>query len=120
MARIMIVDDEKTIRELLRRLLESKGFEVSDAENGKKALELFRRNPVDLVITDILMPVQDGFQTINDLRIEFPDVKIIAMSGGGAHDSTAYLEKAQGYGANRTFAKPFGMLDMLNAVQELL
>jgi len=120
MARILIVDDEEVIRNLLRHVLEREGYEVIEAGNGKIALQVFRQQPADLIITDIVMPEKEGLETITELRKTYPDVKIIGMSGGGRIDSKDYLMIAQRLGANRTLAKPFEWNDMLSAIKELL
>ena len=120
MHRILVVDDEKQIRELLRQLLEGQGYEVVEAPDGVIALQLFRENPADLVITDIIMPEKEGIRTIFDLKNDYPDVKIIAISGGSRVEPQAYLETAEAFGAIKTFSKPFNTKELLKAVKELL
>jgi DNA-binding response OmpR family regulator len=117
---ILVIDDEVHIRTLLREMLERSGYEVMDAPDGAAGIRLYRENPADLVITDIIMPKKEGLETITDLRIEFPEVKIIAMSGGGTVGPESYLQIAEGFGALRIFAKPFKMNELLAAIQELL
>ena len=75
------------------------------SDNGKTGIEFFRQDPLDLVITDIIMPEKEGLETIQELRFEFPDVKIIAISGGGKGGENNYLQMAQGFGAEITFSK---------------
>ena len=82
MARILVVDDDKVMRLLLRAMLERQGHSVVEAENGDEGLSYYRAAPTDLVITDIQMPVMDGLQMIKALRGDFPTAKIIAISGG--------------------------------------
>jgi DNA-binding response OmpR family regulator len=120
MARILVIDDEPSVRELLYAMLIEEGYEVVQAADGKEGMRLFRESPADLVITDLIMPEKEGIETIMDLRREFPDVKIIAMSGGGIIQAEDYLGMARGVGAHRVFEKPFGVSDMLKAVRELL
>ena len=84
MSRILIIEDDEHVRGMLRKMLERIGYDVFDAPDGKEGLDFYRNTPVDLVITDILMPEKEGIQTIMELRREFPDVKIIAISGGEA------------------------------------
>jgi len=79
--RILIIDDEQIVLEVLRKILELEGYEVVTAANGDEGLELFSQKPFDLVITDMVMPEKDGLQTILDLRKEDPDLAVIAMSG---------------------------------------
>lgn len=83
MARVLIVDDESSIRGLLRQAFEMNGFEVVEASNGTEAVRTFGEGGIDLVITDIIMPDKEGLESIMDLKEIDPDVKIIAMSGGG-------------------------------------
>jgi DNA-binding response OmpR family regulator len=120
MARILVIDDEPSVRELLYAILIEEGYEVVEAADGKAGMRLFQESPADLVITDLIMPEKEGIETIMDLRRDFPDVKIIAMSGGGIIQAEDYLGMARGVGAHRGFEKPFGVSDMLKAVRELL
>ena len=83
MARILVVDDEEGIRTLLRNILVREGHHVTTAADGVEALQVVDTQPVDLVITDLIMPEKEGVETISELRKRFPAVKIIAMSGGG-------------------------------------
>ncbi len=108
------------IREMLRNMLEFNGYEVDDAPDGKAAIRLYRREPADLIITDIIMPDKEGLETIFELRRDFPDLKIIAISGGGYVEADDYLHLAKSFGAKRTFTKPFKLKEMLKAVEELL
>jgi DNA-binding NtrC family response regulator len=118
MATILIVDDETGVRSLLRRILEEEGHQVIEAGNGRKAVELYRLIPTDLVILDILMPIEDGMETTWQLNREFPGVKIIAMTGGQGEEN--FLDAAKILGAHRTIAKPFEVEDLLHAVREEL
>jgi DNA-binding response OmpR family regulator len=120
MARILVIDDEPSVRELLCAILTQEGHEVVEAADGKAGMRLFRESPVDLVITDLIMPEKEGLETIMELRRDFPEVKIIAISGGGIIHAKDYLNMACAMGAHRAFEKPFGVPDMLNAVRELL
>jgi DNA-binding response OmpR family regulator len=117
---ILVIDDDVQIRALLRQMLERAGYEVMDAPDGDEGIRLYRENPADLVITDIIMPKKEGLETIVDLRVEFPEVKIIAVSGGGTVGPGSYLQIAEGFGAIRVFTKPFQMKELLAAIQELL
>jgi len=120
MARILVIDDEKPIRILLREMLERTGYKVIEASDGKKAMALLREETVDLVITDILMPDQEGLQTIRELRRDYPQIRIIAISGGGAVGPETYLQMAKRLGADRTLTKPFSIDELLGAVGELI
>jgi CheY-like chemotaxis protein len=105
---------------LLREILEHAGYEVEEASNGEEGIRRYREKQADLIITDIIMPKKEGIETITDLRVEFPDVKVIAISGGGRLGPEPYLELAKGFGANRIIMKPFTTTEILEAVQELL
>jgi len=120
MARILVIDDDPALLSLLHRSLEKAGYEVADAANGRIALEMQRRNPADLIITDIFMPEKGGTEFIMDMSDEFPEVKIIAISGGGNIEDVDFLRLAKNLGALRTFQKPFHQKDLLAAVRELL
>ena len=120
MARILIIDDESVIVQMLQRFLERNGYEVISASDGAAGLDLQRRSPADLVITDILMPGKEGFETIRELRRTSPTVKIVAISGGGRNEPQTYLRFATTFGADRAFAKPLDLGQLLTAVTELL
>ena len=114
MARIMVVDDDAFIRGLLRRMLELKGYEVVEANNGYEGLQQYHAAPTDLVITDIQMPVMDGLQMITELRGTFPTAKIIAISG-----EKSRLAAAQTF-SQCTLEKPLYMEGFLDAVQKFV
>ena len=120
MGRIMVVEDDPSVRELLREILKRAGHDVIAAGNGKEAIALYKKSPADLIITNILMPEKEGLETIQELRRENPDIKIIAISGGGQIGPADYLEIARRFGAMRTFSKPFDRKELLKAVDELL
>jgi DNA-binding response OmpR family regulator len=120
MTSVLVIDDEVGIRRLLRRALEKQGYEVMDAADGKEGIKLFRANPTDLVITDIVMPNQEGVETIQELKQDFPQVIIIAISGGGSAKDGLYLHLAKEFGAARVYDKPFDMEKFLKEIKELL
>jgi len=120
MARILIIDDDAMIRDLLVNILEREGYETITAHCGKDGIKIYRENPVDLIITDLLMPEKDGIETIMELRQDSQNVRIIAMSGGGKIDPETYLQIAKTMGAIETIAKPFDRKELLKTVQELL
>ncbi|OPZ61099.1 MAG: Sporulation initiation phosphotransferase F [Deltaproteobacteria bacterium ADurb.Bin510] len=120
MARILVVDDDCLIQELLRRTLEDQGHEVALASNGCEAMVIYEDSQVDLVITDMVMPKKNGIELIRDLTDRDPAVKIFAMSGGGHLSSNDYLRIAEIMGVKRTFAKPIEIRPLLNAVTEVL
>ncbi len=118
--RILVIDDAPTALDLLRRILESEGYEVELAANGQDGVELFRRQACDLVITDMVMPVKDGLQTIMELREQAPELPVIAISGGGAISKERYLTVAGYLDGVIAIAKPFTVEALVTAVAELL
>jgi CheY-like chemotaxis protein len=100
--------------------LESGGHSVVEAANGRQALEIFRNNAADLVITDLIMPEQEGIETILLLRERNPAVKIVAISGGGRTRNMDFLEIASKAGADMVLPKPFDAKTLLRTVQECL
>ena len=115
MASILIIDDEEIIRALLRSVLEAAGYEVTEAANGRIGLELYRQNPRDLVLTDILMPELNGLDMLLELTREFLRAKVIAISGAGEEKNV--LDIAKLLGARQTFQKPFSVSKLLGAVR---
>ena len=118
-ARIIVVDDQEPIRRIIRRALESEGYEVFDAGDGGAGVQLLRKEGAALVITDIFMPGQDGIETLRQIRKEFPNVKVIAMSGGGTTGQDL-IEGAKVLGATRTLNKPFTAREVIAMVAEVL
>ena len=115
MAMILIIDDEETIRVLLRSALQAEGYEVAEAVNGRQGLERYRDRPADLVITDILMPELNGLDMLLELTREFLHAKVIAISG--AAEEKNLLDVAKLLGARQTFQKPFSVPQLLSAVR---
>ena len=120
MIRILVIDDDINIREMLKECLERAEYEVLVASDGKAALKLHSANPVDLIITDIVMPEKDGLETIMEFRRRFPAVKVIAISGKGKIETNEYLNMAKILEVTKTFSKPFELRELLAAVRELV
>lgn len=120
MACILLVDDEEAVRYTLRRMLERAGHDVFEATNGREALIALKSKRADLVITDIVMPVKEGTETILELRRRDPSLKIMAISGGGRTGNMDYLDVASRFGADCTLAKPVRMQELLDAVSTTL
>jgi CheY-like chemotaxis protein len=120
MSRILVIDDNSSVREAVCELLQQVGYETIAVDNGRFAAQIHRSDPVDLIITDLFMPDRDGFEIIEQFRREFPAVKIIAVSGGGSHGLVDLLAVAKNMGAQRVLVKPFSREELLRAVQELL
>lgn len=116
-ARILIVDDDAGVRQVLKNMLVAAGYTVTLANNGREAMERLQREGFDLIITDLVMPEQEGIETIKLLRRDYPEVKIIAISGAFGGD---YLRIAGFLGAHRTLAKPVRMETVIRTVEEAL
>ncbi len=118
MARVLIIDDEESLRTLLRHVLEGSGHTVQEAADGREGLTLFRESPADVVVTDILMPDTDGMATTLELTREYPDVKVIAMTG--EYGDRNFLDVAKRFGAHRTLLKPFDPEELREAVRQVM
>jgi CheY-like chemotaxis protein len=126
MSHVLIIDDSERIRNTVKLMLESAGFDVSVATDGEDGINQFRQERFDLVISDIVMPRKDGLQTIRELREMTPDIPIVAMSGGThfssggcGQDATSYaLSVAELVGATRTISKPFSRDNLLMVIRE--
>ena len=118
MARVLVIDDDPDTREMLEQILKSAGHEVIMAVDGREGVEQYRTKATDLVITDLHMPNQDGFETIREFRISFPEVAIIAMSGWT--NSRTMLPIAQTLGAVGILPKPFAPDELIAAVANAL
>ncbi len=119
MTRILIIDDEPEILEALSDVFEHKGYNVDVALGGREGIEIYKENPADVVVLDIIMPIKDGYETINELKEKFSDVNIIAISGGGTVGPEKYLEVVRHYGVKYAFKKPIGYKELLAAVEDL-
>jgi len=118
--RILVVDDEAQIRTMLTQMLEQEGYTVHTAENGEEGISLVRRYAFDLVITDMIMPVKDGLKFIMELVRDYPEQKILAISGGGAIKAERYLTMAGYLGDIATLEKPFKRDVFLESVRKQL
>lgn len=118
MARVLVIDDQDFVRLTIRRALEDGGHDVVEAADGDAALDTVADSDFDIVITDIVMPRKDGLETIRELKREKPDLKIIAISGGGQTNNLEYLEFAKRMGADHTLAKPLEARKILQLVNE--
>lgn len=118
MKRILVVDDEEQIRTMLTYMLELEGYTVFSAKNGEEGLDFVGRLAFDLVITDMIMPVKDGLKFIMELVRDYPDLKILAISGGGAIKAERYLTMAGYLGDIATLEKPFKQDELLALVRK--
>ena len=120
MQRILVIDDEASMRTLLASMLGREGFEVDTAEDGDAGVEAFRRQRHDLVVTDILMPKKGGLVAIREILDLDPEMKIIAMSGGGSTGKLNFLSTARTFPGVKTLQKPFRQSELMAAVRSVL
>jgi DNA-binding response OmpR family regulator len=119
MARILVIDDDDTLRGIIAKSLTHAGHSISQANNGRKGIAQFRAEPTDLVITDLVMPEQEGMETIKIMHRDFPQTPVIAMSGG-LDGSPLYLDLTRRLGARITLTKPFTLQQLKQAIDEIL
>ena len=120
MPKVLIIDDDEALRRLLLLLLPRLGYEAVAEPDGVAGLRRVGEWEPDVVITDLIMPEKEGVETIMELRRLHPEIKIIAMSGGGRGSSIDYLQIAKRCGAHRTLAKPFEREEIKTALAEVL
>ena len=120
MKHILLIEDDEAMRKVIRRGLERAGYSVTEAENGAVGRKMFSQAPVDLVVTDIVMPEVEGIELIQGFRRNSPRLPVIAISGGGRVSPENYLALAQLIGASATFAKPFAMEELIAKADRLL
>jgi len=120
MPRILIIDDDASLRSFLCEALQEHGYSVEEQSNGALGLNAYRLQPADVVLTDIVMPTKEGLETIQEFRRLFPDVKIIAMSGGLTDSNFDPLPIAKQFGARYILKKPFSIVELLNAIRQTI
>lgn len=116
---LLIIDDDETLTEGLKRLLYRNGYAVHTARNGKEALEFLAAEQVDLVITDIFMEEMEGLETLVAVKRHYPEIQIIAMSGGAKIMDRDCLDMAQVLGADKILRKPIIIHTLLDTIKEL-
>lgn len=118
--RVLVVDDDPEMREAMARILGGAGYAVELAADGDQAIEVQRARPAEVLITDVFMPSRDGLETIQFFRATYPDIGIIAMTGGSPTGrSEEYLKVAEVAGANATLRKPFAAQALLDHISGL-
>jgi len=120
MARILVIDDQDSIRRVVRRALEQDGHEVFDASDGELGMEILESHSFDVVITDIFMPGQDGIVTLRQVRKRFPQVKVIVISGGDSTGMMDLRQDAELLGAVKSLQKPFNAREIMDVVRSVL
>lgn len=120
MSRILVIDDDKYVRTSIRAVLEGVGHEVSDAGDADVGLGMQRSNPFDVAIVDLVMPKKEGLETIRELKHDYPNLPIIAISGGGDIVRKNYIQAAELFGAVATLEKPFDGDELLSTVANVI
>jgi CheY-like chemotaxis protein len=120
MSVILIIEDDKELREMIKTALIRKDHIVLEAENGKEALIHLKPSVTDLVITDLIMPDEDGLKVIMKIREMKKGIKVIAISGGGQAGPGSYLNLAKALGADAVYSKPFSINDLIIKIEDLL
>jgi len=120
MARILIIDDDRQVRTMLKMVLEREGHTVTTADNGVVGIKLFKETNAQLVISDIIMPEKEGIEVIVEIKSLNDKTKIMAISGGGRISSGNYLSLAQTLGADTVLHKPVERQELINEVNNLL
>ena len=117
---VLVIEDDAEVRALLPVMLEAEGLAVRAAADGREGLAMFRAEPPRVVVTDLRMPKMDGLEVIQVFRRLAPDVRVIAVSGGGAFDPAGPLEEAEHLGAHATLEKPFTAAALVARVRSAL
>ncbi len=120
MPRILIIDDEVQVVEMLRSLFESNGFEVDTALGGQEGLDAYKKQPADVVSVDMIMSDQEGSETISEFRRDYPEAKMIAITGAPLEAMNDFLHLARAQGAIYAFRKPFRLVEILDAVNQIV
>jgi DNA-binding response OmpR family regulator len=117
--KILVIDDDEPMRRMVETVLRTDGHDVVTAENGLRGMAMLSEERPQIVVTDIIMPEQEGIETILALRRGNPDIRIIAISGGDTIGGTEVLKMAQLLGANEVLQKPFRAHDLIARVHAL-
>ena len=118
--KILVIDDDHMVRYALSKILQRNGYDVVTASDGKRGMALLRDELPDLVITDIIMPEQEGIETIGLIKRQYPQMKIIAISGGGRIRNVDFLQMARSLGADEVLPKPFDAEELLSRLRRLI
>ena len=114
---VLVIDDDPAVLDSLATLFEIHGISIATAQDGVAGLEVFRRTSPAMVLTDIIMPEQDGIGLIMEMRRERPGVKIIAMSGSGRIGKSDFLTVAKSLGADSVVPKPFDIDELVTTIR---
>ena len=119
-ANILVIEDDAAVREGVAKVLSRAGYTVHKGENGREGLAILEREPCDIVLTDIIMPEMEGIETITRIARQYPNLKVVAMSGGGRLGNTDFLKVARQIGAVDTIAKPATAKQLLETIEKHL
>ena len=118
--KILVIDDDDFVRGMVCNALRKENFLVEEAQNGNEGVSKSRSFKPEVVITDMLMPDKEGIETILEIKAVNKDIKVIAMSGGGASKNMTFLEMAKKVGAEQVLSKPFKPSAMIEAIRSVL
>jgi CheY-like chemotaxis protein len=120
LAKILVIDDEEGVRRVIGKILVRVGHDVLEAPDGKVALSLLKEEAADLVICDLFMPEMDGVEVLRQLRRDYPNLRVVAISGGAYQGRVQLLDVAKALGAVAVLGKPFQPHQLLELVNDLL
>lgn len=120
MSTVLVIDDHRPFLEMMSQVIRREGYDVMEATDGAEGLRLCEKQPPDVVVTDILMPEKDGLEAIRDFKRDYPNMKIIAVSGGGSSVQIDYLPLAKKMGADSVLHKPIEPAEMIEALKGIL
>lgn len=118
MPRILVTDDEELVRDFMAAVLRQSGYVVVETRSAREALDCHGADPVDLIITDMVMKEMDGTELLRRMSVQSPQTPVVAISG--ARHGTMYLNMARMIGAKRVLAKPFTADELIEAVDDAL
>ena len=120
MNRVLVIDDSRTMTDMLWNCLSSEGFDVITAENGNQGIKAIEEYRPDLVLTDIIMPEKNGIEVAMYLRMNYPDIRVIAMTSGGTISAQDHLNNIMKLGADYMLKKPFKKDEVLHAISSAM
>ncbi|MBN2013239.1 response regulator [candidate division KSB1 bacterium] len=119
--RMLVIEDDVDVREMITKILKDEGYDVAEANNGVEGIKYLKdASEIDCIVTDLIMPEKEGIETIIDVKRDYPNIKILAISGGGKGNAQNYLHIAKAMGADLTLSKPFIKKELIDAIQQLI
>ncbi len=120
MIKILVIDDDELVKNMISSVLRKNNFEVVSASNGVEGVNVAKKVEPNIVLTDMLMPDKEGVETIIEVKQALPEVKVIAMSGGGQEKNMTFLQMAKKVGADCVLQKPFKPSDLVSMIKEMV